>query len=471
MLAYELYLKNKESTAEPVKRVPIKKVFFSVDDNVTLQLDSKTLEHYGEGLSKNDKNFYFQQSLSMPSNNLESVGLPYRGTGAAAKKPYVEFYGSYKKGKLKISVQGEKNTGEKQKEVYEYLHDFENDKELATVPADFLVLRLDTKSYFVGDKLLFDVYKEAGVINAEGALPSKVFLEVCKAFSLLWQEKIVYEELKEFSSFSFRIVVLPFLLMSEGKVEYRCDEDTDCSGEEFEDCFGNPATGYPSKATINAKFVSFDDEAFTINCRRGREFYQNLGIGDQSFPKINLPSDGFTIAGLDWYFFDVNNPLLHFDEKRSGIYDQLLSNYQFLSMEAGKSAIKESAIKIICAKKAQAKLEVLLDENLTLEQLKQMLSRAQDNFARHPMAIESLIVKRKNDVIWTDYITAIRHFVNGTFVDRTFLIQRFILILRENLREWLKGNKLIKKETANFFGKSQFCLNLLTKNESGLDYE
>ena len=38
MLAYELYLKNKESTAEAVKRVPIKKVFVKVDDKVTVQL-------------------------------------------------------------------------------------------------------------------------------------------------------------------------------------------------------------------------------------------------------------------------------------------------------------------------------------------------------------------------------------------------------------------------------------------------
>ncbi len=464
MLAYELYLKNRENSDEAGPKVPIKKVFVKVDDNVTLQLDSKTLEHYGENINQNDRNYYFQKSLSMPSNNLASVGLPYRGTGAAAKKPYIEFYGGYKSGKLRISIQGGKNL-QKQKVAYEYLYDFKTGKELSKVPADFLVLRLDKKNYFVGDKLLFEAYKEAGVINSEGALPAKVFLEVCKAFFLLWQEKIVREELKEFSSFSFRIVVLPYPVVSNGKVEYHCEEATDCQGEEFEDSFGNSATGYPSKATINAKFISFDDEAFTINCKTGKEFYQNLGIGDQSFLKINLPS---AMPGLNWYFFDVNNPLLQFDGKRSGIYDQLLSNYQFLSTEAGKSAIKESAMKIICATKAQAKLEVLLDENLTLEQLKHMLSRAQDNFAHHPMAIESLIVKRKNDVIWTDYITAIRHFLNGTLVDRTFLIQRFTLILRENLREWLKGNRLIKKETDDFFSKSQFCLKLLTKNESGL---
>ena len=104
----------------------------------------------------------------MPSNNLASVGLPYRGTGAAAKKPYVEFYGNYKKGKLTLSLTGE-GKGTKTKE-YEYVYDFKNGKESTTTPVDLLVLRLDKKSYFVGDKLLFDVYKEAGVINVGGCV-------------------------------------------------------------------------------------------------------------------------------------------------------------------------------------------------------------------------------------------------------------------------------------------------------------
>ena len=118
MLAYELYLKNKKCTVEAVKTVvPIKKVFVMADDKVTIQLDSKTLEHYGENLNPKVPVSYFQESLSMPSNNLASVGLPYRGTGAAAKKPYVEFYGSYKKCKLSLSLTGE---GKEQKEKYEY---------------------------------------------------------------------------------------------------------------------------------------------------------------------------------------------------------------------------------------------------------------------------------------------------------------------------------------------------------------
>ncbi|MFA7398359.1 MAG: hypothetical protein WC046_07740, partial [Candidatus Bathyarchaeia archaeon] len=99
MLAYELYLKNKESTVEAVKTVvPIKKIFVRADNRFTVQLDSKTLEHYGEYLNPKNSNFFFQEALSMPSNNLASVGLPYRGTGAAAKKPYIEFFGNYNKG-------------------------------------------------------------------------------------------------------------------------------------------------------------------------------------------------------------------------------------------------------------------------------------------------------------------------------------------------------------------------------------
>ncbi len=466
MLAYELYLKNRESTAEVVKRVvPIKKAFVTVDDKITVQLDTKTLEHYGENLNPKAPNSYFQESLSMPSNNLASVGLPYRATGAAAKKPYVEFYGTYKKGKLTLSLSGE---GKGQKEKYQYVYDFKASKESTLTPVDMMLLRLDNSCYFIDEKLLFDVYKEAGVIAPDGSLPSRVFLAVCRAFSSLWKEKIMFEELKVIS-FSFRIIVLPLSLSPEGKVKYVNQEEADPSGEPFDDSFGNTATDYPSKATIDAKFVSFDDEAFTVNCKRGQEFYKNLGIGNKSFSKIFLPTDNIIrIAGLDWYFFDISEPSQKFESKGLGIYDQLLSNYTVLSNRSGVSINHQSALKIICTKRAQAKLEVLLDENLTLDQMKKMLSRVQDKIASHPLALELFIIENNKDIIWTDYISAIRYFLNGAYFDRPVLLQRFTRIVRCHLWDWIKGNKPIKKETDAFFGKSQFCLNLLTKNERGV---
>lgn len=466
MLAYELFLKNQKNTDETIKRiVPIKKVFVKVDGAVTLQLDPKSLEDYGDEPKQHDS---FRKTLSMPLNYLESVGLPSRATGAASKRPYVEFYGVYRKGKLQISVQGEKNKGETNKPSFEYLFNCENNKEESASKAGSLVLRLDRKNYFVRDKTLFETYSEAGIVNADGALTSELFFKVCGAFASFWQEKKMCEELKDFwGNIRFSIVVLPYSLMSdELKIEYRCEArraDVVLT-QEFEDSFGTPATDFPSKTTINAKFVSFDDQAFTPNCKTGKDFYQNLGIGNQSFPKINMPSDSrFDISGLTWYFLDINVPEFQFEKKGVGIYDQLLSNYKLLSSRPGVSANRASNMKIICVKAAQSKLEVLLDENLTFDQMKEMFSRAQDNFSWHPKALESLIIKRNNDIIWTDYLTAIRCFMTGTFFNRAVLLQRYLTIIRENyLRDWIKGAEKEKKTKQEFFETSQFCLKLLT---------
>lgn len=470
MLVYELYLKNKENTDETVKNVfPIKKAFVIAEhDKITVQLDSKTLEHYGATLNPNAPESYIRESLSMPPNNLSSVGLPYRGTGSASKKPYIEFYGNYKSGRLRLSIGGQKSDG--QKEEYSYTYDFKKDNEVTSTPSELLLLRLDNKNYFVSDKLLFDLYKESGIITPEGGLSSKVFLEVSKTFLSLWKGKITPEKLREFTSFSFRIIVLPLLLQSEGKVEYRSQKgETDLSGEAFEDCFGGSATCYPAGSTVNAKFFSFDDRAFAINCKTGKEFYQNLGIGNESFPKIYLPTENvIEIAGLEWYFFDISEPSFKFEAKGGGIYDQLLSNYKLLSSRSGLSVTHQSALKVICTKRAQAKLEVLLDENLTLDQMKEMFSRAQDGMSSHPMALESLIIKNNRDIIWAEYITAVRYLMNGTYFDRSSLLQRYTQILRAQLWDCIKSNKPIKKELDDFFRKSQFCLNLLTKHDRGV---
>ncbi|MDR1992547.1 MAG: hypothetical protein LBQ98_03470 [Nitrososphaerota archaeon] len=254
------------------------------------------------------------------------------------------------------------------------------------------------------------------------------------------------EKLKEFNSFSFRIVVLPLSLLTYGEIKYQINEAT-CVDESFEDCFGNPATGYPSKTTINAKFISFDDKAFTINCKTGKSFYANLGIGNESFDNINLPSDKIVeIAGLEWYFFDLSKSSMWFETKVSGIYDQLLSNYVSLRDSFGRSATQYSILKVLCIKNENSnsqKCEILLDENLTLEQLKEMLSRAQDNLSGHHLALESLIVKTGKDILWVDYITAIRYFMNGIYFDRMFLVQKFTRILRSYLRSWLLVDKKI----------------------------
>ena len=79
MLAYELFLKNQENKNGFGNPLPIKKIFVKVDSTITLQLDPKSLEHYGgDEPSQNDS---FRKTLSMPLNNLELVGLPNETTG------------------------------------------------------------------------------------------------------------------------------------------------------------------------------------------------------------------------------------------------------------------------------------------------------------------------------------------------------------------------------------------------------
>ena len=50
MLAYELFLSNKNSTKNnPKKQFPIKKIFYKNNDAV---IDSKTCEQYGSGFTR-----------------------------------------------------------------------------------------------------------------------------------------------------------------------------------------------------------------------------------------------------------------------------------------------------------------------------------------------------------------------------------------------------------------------------------
>ena len=91
-LSYELYLKNLKNPNESPKRITaIKKIYVEAKDALTIQLDPKTLEEYGDDVQQD---IVFRELLSMPLNYLKSVGLPFRSTGSASKKPYITFYSS-----------------------------------------------------------------------------------------------------------------------------------------------------------------------------------------------------------------------------------------------------------------------------------------------------------------------------------------------------------------------------------------
>ncbi|MEM3443182.1 MAG: hypothetical protein QXM86_04935 [Candidatus Bathyarchaeia archaeon] len=419
---------------------------------ILIHFDDKTLAEYGDESTPAD---LLKNQLQMPYNTLESVGLPFRGTGSNSPKPYVEFQGTLKKNTITFQITGRQT----QKIKWKYAFDFAKNDEHLTLETDLIKLRLDKEHYFVQNKLLYEYYVQDGIINSNGELSKKIFLEVCRTFINLCKAKNLKDKLTEYKGKeNFRLVLLPYTIINESTVEYH--EATKASlMQEFIDAFGVPANAYPSKSTQTAKFLSFDDPAFTLNCTRNQEFYRNLGIGATSFEKINMPPEGaIEISGLSWYLFDINDPTMTFEQRQSGFYDNLLNGYFALKNKRYSSPNTAAMLKILCVKKAQAKLEVLIDENLTLSQLNKILQNGDLGYC--PMVFESLIKKRNQDVIWSDYINAIRFFIKGLLFERNVLIKLYTQQINENLFDWLRDHAL---RDSSFFTKSEFLIKLLTK--------
>jgi len=467
MLTYEFFLKNRNYENEFVKPVPLKKIFVKKTEKIDITIDDKTLEEYGGIPSPELK--ALQEALWMPLSNLKSVGLPQRATSPNADKPYVKFNGLYKNGEFYIFI------GNKKKIIYKYNCSLgQTDKSSSSTEGD-LVVRLDEAKYFLPNMSLFKAYKAAGIIDERKVLDRELFTTVCSAFIEYCKSKDFARLVPGSKKIFFELVVLPYIMTEPGKdyVEYRESTSEEAPEEEFTDSFGLKSTGYPSETTQTASFMSFDDGAFTINCTEGKDFYSNLGIGQESLKKINLPPEGeCEVPGaseLKWYFFSIDDPDLKFDKQNTGFYDQLLFNYRELSRKAGTSTEEKSIMKIIGLRKAQKKTEILLDENLTLDQLHDILvirdERSGEKLERHPMVLESLIVRSKGakgpTVLWNGYISAIHALLSERPLDRNRLIKQFAQTIKGDIFEWI-NDRMKVADLANKLDNFSLCVKLLT---------
>ena len=203
---------------------------------------------------------------------------------------------------------------------------------------------------------------------------------------------------------------LIFLLPSDSKIEYHNKKEN--RGEDnkkkkelsFIDSFGNTVTRYAFNSTINAKFLSFDEKAFTLNCKQRDNFYQNIGIGEESLQHIFLPADQFfNIGGLRWLFMDLNNIYQEkFNDTRQGIISQLYQNKTLDSL--GKTRAEKSLLKIICLRIQQAKQEILIDDNLTMDRMRSIFSNFDSITIPYMAFEEALIYKDGKVVLRNDYL-------------------------------------------------------------------
>jgi len=465
MLAYELYRKNKDSKSDPGKNPkPLRKIFVYKDE---ITMDPKLLEEYGKSYRHESK--LLQEWLSMPLNTADAskLNLPDRRTGSRSLQPYVQIYGTFEitkskqvKIKLKMGPKDKQFTAElifTEKEITNEQSKLQNKSLQKDVEEKFsaegeLILNIDRKNYCISKKNLFDAYIESGILDKNSSFKSKTFKRICKSFFQFARERPDIQAIKT-RPVTFSLFVLP----DNGSIEY-VDETMSSEGQSFVDCFGNTNSAYPSKPTKTAKFLSYDDPAFPINCKQREDFYKNLSIGKTSLEKINLPSDIFKIAGLFWIFTDISDPTFEFTTSKLGIYSQLYDNYQSLKKKVGSDKTK-SQLKIVCYKKTQQKLEILIDENMTMSRMEELFENVKNP---PPFAFEVLIDSSGKKPIWNDYIKAVNSLITGVNIDRLVLVTVVSKFLKEKIHSWIKENNVT--EPVDFFKQTTFCLETLSKS-------
>ncbi len=460
LLANELYQLNKYSNRNnPKRQLAIKKIFC---ENNQILVDKKTLEDYGSVVTKKTK--YLQECLQMPLNtiNAEKLNLPDFRTGSASSNPYIEVYGELKTNstaetKITLSV-GKKDSNEEKNNYIEYVLDLTNG-EITKASNGKIILKLDREKYFAGSETLFSKYVATGLINENSNLNAKKYDEIIQKFLKFTKEKEI--KIEKSGSVPFRIYILPTIL----EIKYKSVQKEE-SGDRFTDYFGNKVTKYASTPTKLTKFLTFDDPAFTINCTKKEKFYQNLGIGDTTKEKVYIDAAKiFSISGLEWTFVNITNPDYEFEDTKKGILTQLYKNYQKLAQDSGTTT--NAYMKIICVKKNNAKQEIIIDENLTMDKMKKLFSNIQ--VVPPPLCLEILIDNpSQNTTIWDTYLYVVKHFLAGNNVPKNYLLSYFHKILKQKRYEWLKLKS--QNDQNEFFTKTDFCLEHLFNQEINDNY-
>ena len=447
MLAYELFHNNKYSNVPDVKKqFPIKKIFYKKGKII---IDKTTLDEYGSAETETTKQL--QNQLVMPLNtiDLKKLNLPDYRTGTAGANPYIEIYGYLKtnkslESKLTLSI------GKKPNHI-EHILDLTSGKIQNNLNRK-IILKLDQKNYFLKSNSLFSEYVNSEIIDEKCILNTKVYDEIIQKFlEFAKKQELNFTKIR---NNSFRIYILPDNSIIKFKKE---SKKNNSEQESFVDYFGNTVTNYASTPTKTAKFLSSDDKAFTINCMQGSNFYQNIGIGDTSLEKIYIDSSQtFTINRLDWTFIDLSKPDFKFVETKKGILTQLYENYRLLSKEKGAKSMAQ--LKVICIRINQAKQEVLIDENLTMDKTNKMFSNIKEI---PPLCFEKVLIDTSGkNTIWNTYLYVIKNFLAGNKIPKSYLLSFFNKILKQKRYDWIKLKS--KSEQKEFFLRTDFCLKSLS---------
>ena len=447
MLAYTIFHENNNTGLEPGNGIPIKKIFVK---NNSIIIDDKTIEQYGvKTLPSSTVGSLMVKQFNMPLDIEASLNLPNKKVASNSPKPYVVIPGYIKAFKKKDQITGEITLRNKKKGYFARLSIPDFEQEIISSDINF---KIDSKRYFMNNETLYDVYCKHKILE-DNKLKSSLFEKiVIKFFDYIKEKNPEFPKIKT----GFSLYILP----SDDPITFASQEIKKQSLNKI-DAFGNNIEYYPKKPTTGLFFCSYDDKAFTINCTEKDKFYETLGIGNISHKKLSLPnSKKMTISIFDWYFINLENSAKIFTKRNQGIYDQLYHNYLDLKKEYSLTDTLASLM-VFCIKKTNAKLEVMLNENLTMVKMESLFGDVQLKDIP-PFALELLIVKKGSKSIFRYYVMAIKSLLNEIPVNRYLLIKIFTSKIRDEIREWVKGKS---DTTANyFFKRSEFCLKTLNSS-------
>ncbi|MCX8175255.1 MAG: hypothetical protein N3E51_03560 [Candidatus Micrarchaeota archaeon] len=449
MLAYELFLKNRKTdffkTNPKLSGTYVRKVYVAMDKGkYRAELDDALPAEVGAA----------DNPLRLIPG--DAAGLPDRGTGSNSPKPYVLLDVKINKKQLQISFKDFRAT-----------FSFEDKKEQIK-KGNSIRQKMEKERVFLNGRRLYDLYVQNKIleeIDGKTYVNQDALEASARAFFKAVEAAWTADKMEKFKK--VKLCILP----EKGNLDYKAAADRAADSNEekwFIDSFGNRCSKTADSTTLTAKFLSYDDPIFTLNLRSKREYYDNLGIGMESLEKIELPK-GFKISGLTFIFYDIDNPDKNFEKKEGysydwiGFYNHLLNIYR--EMDKTKQPAKRGQLKTIVLKPDRAKLEVLIDSNLTFDQLGEILGPSPQPC---PDLFEQLINRDGKNVLWNDYIWAIRSFLSLHPVKKDTLIAKLLFHLKRKRQEFIKneGGRFVNAASAReFFSKNQNLIKILCRGD------
>ena len=455
MLIYDLYLENKKTKQDTGKGIPIKKIF--MNDNQEITIDDKTIDEFIKIETPNRMNEFLQSNFDMPLDTLHTIHLPKKQVASNASKPYIVISGYINARKQKdgtiisdITLMLGKAKATMKIPNYEIeIESMDNS------------LKINKEDYFIKDTTLYETYCKHKIL-VKDVFSANSFEKISTHFfDFIKNKNIPFIAGKG----SFSIFVLP----NNEEITYKeQDKILDQNKDMFTDSFGNICTQLPKTPTSGVSFFSYDDKAFTINCKTEKEFYKTIGIGDVSFDKIILPANKkMQISGFEWYFFSLVDEDFVFKKTNLGIYREIYEAYKKLKGDT-EGAKQSFNLKCMCIKTTNAKREVLIYENLSDHTLREIFKTAGSDVSQiPPSALESLIIKKGKTSIFTFYISAIKAILNQTTFAPEHLLKIYNEIIYNSRKNWLAQSNDV--DTEMFFKRSEFCRKVLLTSQNNSD--